>query len=86
MIQQATGRVGKIQHIPLPMMRLMGIIARPISPAFSRQSQGGVVMDTEDMTFDPSATLAMYPMQLRHLQDVIREQFADTPLTHKQPA
>lgn len=76
LIQQTTGHTGKIQHIPLPMMRLMGIVTRPINPAFSRQSLAGILMDTEDMAFDPTETLNLFPMRLIHLEEVIRNQFA----------
>lgn len=76
LIQQTTGRTGKIQHIPLPMMRMIGVVTRPINPAFSRQNLAGIIMDTEDMTFDPTETLNLFPMRLIHLEEVIRNQFA----------
>jgi NADH dehydrogenase len=75
LIQQVTGHTGKIQHIPLPMIRLMGIVTQPINPAFSRQSLAGILMDTEDMTFDPTETLKLFPMQLTHLEEVLHKQF-----------
>lgn len=75
LIQQTTRRTGKIQHIPLPMMRLMGVVTQPINPAFSRQNQAGILMDTEDMTFDPTETLKLFPMQLTHLEEVLHNQF-----------
>lgn len=82
LIQQATGRTGKIQRIPLPMMRLMGVVTQPINPAFSRQSLAGVLMDTEDMTFDPTETLKLFPMRLTHLEEVLHHQF-ERVLAHR---
>jgi uncharacterized protein YbjT (DUF2867 family) len=48
-----TGKEGKKSHVPLPMMRLMAVLIRPINPTLARQVQAGVVMDTHDMSFDP---------------------------------
>ena len=76
MIQQVTGRAGKIQHIPLPMMRLLGVVARPFNPTFSRQNQAGVLMDTADMTFDPAEALKLVPLRLKRLDEVIHSEFA----------
>ena len=76
MIQRATGKPGKIQHIPLPMMRLLGVVARPFNPAFARQCAAGALMDTTDMTFDPAEALTLLPMRLKRLDEVIRSEFA----------
>jgi NADH dehydrogenase len=76
MIQQVTGRAGKIQHIPLPMMRLLGVVARPFNPTFSRQNQAGVLMDTADMTFDSAEALKLVPLRLKRLDEVIHSEFA----------
>lgn len=75
MIQRVTGKPGTIQHIPLPMMRLLGIVARPFSPAFSRQCVAGALMDTADMTFDPTEALKLVPMRQKRLDEVIRGEF-----------
>ncbi|HST89111.1 MAG TPA: SDR family oxidoreductase [Ktedonobacterales bacterium] len=74
-IERVTGRTTGRRHIPLPMMRVMGALARPINPAFSRQVRTGVLMDTQDMTFDPGPTLAAFPMTLTRLEDVVRNQY-----------
>jgi hypothetical protein len=47
------GKEGKKSHVPLPMMRLMAVLMRPVNPTLARQVQAGVVMDTHDMSFDP---------------------------------
>lgn len=62
----ATGAHGPVKHIPLPMMKLMSVVARPFNPTFARLVQASVVMDTTDMTFGSSRT---------------RRQFPDLPLT-----
>ena len=75
MIQRATGKPGKIQHIPLPMMRLLGVVARPFNPAFSRQCVAGALMDIADMTFDPAEALKLVPMRQKRLDEVIHSEF-----------
>jgi uncharacterized protein YbjT (DUF2867 family) len=47
------GKEGKKDHVPLPMMRLMAVLMRPVNPMLARQVQAGVIMDTHDMTFEP---------------------------------
>jgi uncharacterized protein YbjT (DUF2867 family) len=46
------GKEGKKGHVPLPMMRLMAVLMRPVNPMLARQVQAGVIMDTHDMTFE----------------------------------
>jgi uncharacterized protein YbjT (DUF2867 family) len=69
---RVTGRTASKQHIPLPMMRLMRLLTRPINPAFSRQIATGIFMDTANMTFDPAPTLRDFPMALARLEEVVR--------------
>jgi uncharacterized protein YbjT (DUF2867 family) len=49
-IEQATGRRATTTHVPLLVMRAMAVAMRPLNPALARQVQGGVVMDTTDMS------------------------------------
>ncbi len=74
-VGQVTGKPVTMRHIPLPMMRLMGTLAGPFNEAFARQSRAGVMMDTQDMTFNPSTTLARFPMKLTRLEQVARRRF-----------
>jgi uncharacterized protein YbjT (DUF2867 family) len=57
----ASGRPAKIQHIPLPMLRAMALLARPISPAFARQAQAAVVMNSIDLIATPDPRLPIVP-------------------------
>jgi NADH dehydrogenase len=52
-----TGAEGKVSHVPLPMMRVMSRAMKPFNPALARVVATAVVMDTQDMSFDPSASL-----------------------------
>ena len=71
-----TGEAGKKSHVPLPMMRLMAVLMRPVNPTLARQIQAGVVMDTYDMSFDPSDTDRRYPsIPLTSLAEVVERDY-----------
>jgi uncharacterized protein YbjT (DUF2867 family) len=75
LIEQTTGKTTSRQHIPLPALRAMSVLARPFNPAFARQAGSAAYMDTHDMTFDPAATLRRFPGALRRIEDVARDLF-----------
>jgi uncharacterized protein YbjT (DUF2867 family) len=71
----ASGRPGRIRHIPLAPLRAMSLLARPVSPAFARQAQAAVVMNTTDMTLDTSTIRDRLPtIPATTLEEVIRRQ------------
>ncbi|HEV8649545.1 MAG TPA: SDR family oxidoreductase [Actinomycetes bacterium] len=71
----ASGKPGRIKHIPLPMLRAMSLLARPVSPVFARQAQAAVVMNTTDMTVEVSAIRDRFPtIPATTLDDVLRRQ------------
>jgi NAD(P)-dependent dehydrogenase (short-subunit alcohol dehydrogenase family) len=71
--ETVTGKAGKKSHVPLPMMRLMSVLMRPVNPTLARQAQAGVVMDTHDFSFDSSETSHRYPsIPPTSLADVVR--------------
>lgn len=75
--EAVAGKAGKKSHVPLPMMRLMAALIRPVNPTLARQIQAGVVMDTCDMSFDPSDTFRRYPsIPLTRLAEVARRDYA----------
>ncbi len=80
----ASGKPGRTRHIPLPMLRVMSLLARPLSPTFARQAHAAVVMNTTDMTLDVSAIRGRLPtIPATTLDDVIRRQpTPETPSTH----
>ncbi len=59
--QAVTGQAGKVSHVPLPAMRALAVLLRPLNATIARQIQAGVVMDTCDMTFDSAETARRYP-------------------------
>lgn len=53
-IQHATGRKGKISHVPRPMMRLASSVLKPVKPLIAGQIRTSIAMDIEDMTAPPT--------------------------------
>jgi uncharacterized protein YbjT (DUF2867 family) len=69
----ASGRPGRTRHIPLPLLRAMSVLARPLSSALARQAQAAVVMNTTDMAVDTSAIRDRFPtIPATTLDEVIR--------------
>jgi NADH dehydrogenase len=66
----ATGKPGRIKHVPLSVLRAMSILARPFSPAFARQARAAVIMNTLDMTFDASLRERFPTLPTTSLDDV----------------
>jgi uncharacterized protein YbjT (DUF2867 family) len=73
---RVSGRAAKTTHVPLPMMRLASVLVRPVNPRLAGQIRAGIVMDTHDMTFDPSETVRRYP-SIPHtsLEEVVRRDY-----------
>jgi uncharacterized protein YbjT (DUF2867 family) len=86
--QSLTGARGKVSHVPLPMMRAMSVLMKPINPALAGLVQAGVVMDTRDMTIDSAATRGAYPsIPVTRIADVIQTVYANrssAPLQQRQ--
>lgn len=51
----------KIRRIPRGALRLLSTTLPPWAPAFARQTHAALVMDTTDMTAEPSALHAQFP-------------------------
>ena len=76
-IKRVTKVTGAVSSVPLPMMRVMATLLRPLNPTLARQIQAAVVMDTTDMSFEPTALRQRYPaMPFTRLEDVVRRDFA----------
>jgi hypothetical protein len=70
-----TGAHGKVSHVPA-MMRAMSVLIKPINPAMARLIKAAIVMDTRDMTFDPSDTQRRYPsISPTLLADVVAREY-----------
>jgi nucleoside-diphosphate-sugar epimerase len=75
--ERVLGMSAKVAHAPLPVMRVMSVLMRPINPRLARFAQAGVLMDTADMTFDRSALGRRFPaIAGTTLEEVVRRDFA----------
>ncbi len=69
-LQDARGWHGSPRHLPRPLLRALSVLARPLSPAFARQNQTALAMDTGTLTVDaPAASPLGLPQQT--LPDVL---------------
>jgi uncharacterized protein YbjT (DUF2867 family) len=70
-IAEARGGPTVVKHIPLVALRAMSLLARPFSPAFARQAQAAVVMNTTDMTLDAAWREALPSVPVTRVADVL---------------
>lgn len=61
-VRAATGVTGTVNHVPLPMLRLMSFVLRPIKPVLAGQVAAAVVMDTHDMSTDTTERSRRFPL------------------------
>jgi uncharacterized protein YbjT (DUF2867 family) len=57
----ASGRSGRVSHIPRSIMRLLSMALRPMDKIRAGQIGAALLMDTLDMTIDGPAIRAAYP-------------------------
>ncbi len=75
---RVTGKEGRVSSVPLPMMRVMSLLLRPVSRTLARQIQAGIVMDTTDQTFDARDFERRFPaLKLTRLTDMIRWDYGE---------
>ncbi len=75
-LMRVTKVSGTVRSVPLPMMRLMSLVMRPVNARLARQIQAGVSMDTEDMTFDASDVRRRYPsISYTSLAEVVQRDY-----------
>jgi uncharacterized protein YbjT (DUF2867 family) len=73
----ATGVTGPVRHVPRLVMRIMSQLARPFHPTFARMARAGILMDTEDMSFDVTLLAQRYPhFSLTSVADAARRDYA----------
>jgi uncharacterized protein YbjT (DUF2867 family) len=48
-------------HVPRAALRLMSVLARPVRPDRARLARAALLMDSQDLRFDPADALATYP-------------------------
>src|SRR5712691_7628164 len=68
--ERASGHQAKKRHIPLPMMRVMSILMRPLNPAMSRLIRNGIYMDTANLRSDADDNARSFGIQLTSLQEI----------------
>ena len=81
-VRTTTGATGSVNHVPLPMLRMMSVILRPIKPVLAGQMAAAVVMDTRDMTADTTERARSFPhIPSTPLRDVAARQLGSVIAT-----
>lgn len=73
--EQVTKKRGIRRFAYLPALRVMAAIMRLYSPMISRQMRTAILMDTEDLRFDPMETIRRFPVRLMNLKEWIKEKY-----------
>jgi hypothetical protein len=62
------------------MLRVMSVLARPVSPMFARQAQAAVVMNAADFTLDTGAIRNGLPgVPTTTLEQLLAQRQAEVP-------
>jgi len=69
----ARHRCGRpVRHVPLPVLRTIAALLRPVKPTLATLAQFGIVMDTSDMTLPVDSARATVPdLPVTRLTDLI---------------
>jgi uncharacterized protein YbjT (DUF2867 family) len=60
-IHAAAGRPGPTRHVPVALLRIASVVARPFSPFASRVTRAAVELNARPATFDPGRERARHP-------------------------
>jgi NADH dehydrogenase len=74
--ETVSGKHSTMNSVPLPVMRLLTVLMRPVKPALASQIQAGIVMDTLKNSFDSTETSRRYPsIALTNWAGVVRRDY-----------
>jgi NADH dehydrogenase len=74
-VAKTTGKPLAIRAFPLPLMRVIRLILRPINPVFARRLEQMIVLDTTSQQVDSTDTLRDFPLTLTRLDDYVRARY-----------
>ena len=76
---EVIGRPVKVSNLPAPMVRMLSLLVRPFQPGLSQVMGWALHTDSHDASFDPTPTLAKYPLSLTTLPEFVRAQVENHP-------
>ena len=74
--EKQAGQPARVSRLPLPALEVLYRLLRPFHPGLSGIMQAGILIDTTDQTFDPSAMLARFPVELTRLEAFVQQRAA----------
>lgn len=75
--EKVSGRKARIRHIPIPMVRVMARVMKPVHPGVSRIMRVSIQDETADQTFDPSLLRTKVPITLTSLEEWARNRIRE---------
>jgi uncharacterized protein YbjT (DUF2867 family) len=67
----ASGKPGRIKHVPLAALRVLSWLARPVAPVFARMAEAAVIMNTTDFTASEAARAHLPSLPVTRIADVV---------------
>jgi hypothetical protein len=65
----------RVKHVPMAMLRAAAAVAPIVNPVFARQAKLGVLVNTEDNTFDMRPWLSRFPIPQTLLAEWARRRY-----------
>lgn len=77
LFERLTGRKAKVTHIPMPVVKSMARVMKPIHPGISRVMRMSVHDETTDQTFDATLLRSRIPIKLTTLEEWARSRMRE---------
>lgn len=75
--ERVSGRKARVRHIPIPAVRVMARVMKPIHPGVSRIMRVAIQDETADQTFDASLLRTKVPVTLTSLEQWARNRIRE---------
>lgn len=75
---QAIGKDVKIGNVPRPVVRILSAVMKLFQPGLSQVMSWALYEDDHDNSFDPSAALQKYSLEMKSLETFVTEQVAQS--------
>jgi uncharacterized protein YbjT (DUF2867 family) len=85
-VERATGRAGRIDHVPLPLMRALAPVLGPVRPSIADLLRVAILMDTADMHATMDDRRARFPTIAATDPEAVARRYLREPARRPVPA
>ena len=75
LFERIRGTSARKRHLPVPLMRVMASVLRPVNPVFARQVAAGALMATVPQARDPLEARAKWSAPMTRMEDWARGKY-----------